>query len=141
MGVSNQLSITSYPYAHIYLHIWYMSHMEVFFMANQNVEVIDAMKAIIADGAIIGPNKLGIVEIDGDFPIIPKNVMAEFTTEDECQNHKQCENCHSGGYCNSVDYEDFTLSKVGGRSTITFVRWCGYQPGSVWSRWQRSYSE
>ena len=83
MGVSNQLSITSYPYTHIYLHIWYMSHMEVFFMANKNIEVINAMKAIIADGAIIGPNKLGIVEIDGDFPIIPKNVVVAFSTEDE----------------------------------------------------------
>ena len=140
MGVSNQLSITSYPYTHIYLHIWYMSHMEVFFMANKNTEVINAMKAIIADGAIIGPNKLGIVEIDGDFPIIPKNVVVEFTTEDECQ-HRQCENCHYGGYCNSVEYEYFTFSKVGGKSTITFVRCRGYQPGSVWSRWQRSYSE
>ena len=140
MGVSNQLSITSYPYTHIYLHIWYMSHMEVFFMANQNIEVIDAMKAIIADGAIIGPNKLGIVEIDGDFPIIPKNVVVEFTTEDECQ-HRQCENCHYGGYCNSMEYEYFTFSKVGGRSTMTFVRCRGYQPGSVWTRWQRSYNE
>lgn len=138
MGVSNQLSITSYPYTHIYLHIWYMSHMEVFFMANKNTEVINAMKAIIADGATIGPNKLGIVEIDGDFPIIPKNVMVEFTTEDECQ-HRQCENCHYGGYCNSVEYEYFTFSKVGGRSTITFVRCRGYQSGSVWTRWQRSY--
>ena len=114
--------------------------MEVFFMANKNTEVINAMKAIIADGAIIGPNKLGIVEIDGDFPIIPKNVVVEFTTEDECQ-HRQCENCHYGGYCNSVEYEYFTFSKVGGKSTITFVRCRGYQPGSVWSRWQRSYSE
>lgn len=140
MGVSNQLSITSYPYTHIYLHIWYMSHMEVFFMANKNTEVINAMKAIIADGAIIGPNKLGIVEIDGDFPIIPKNVVVEFTTEDECQ-HRQCENCHYGGYCNSVEYEYFTFSKVGGRSTMTFVRCRGYQPGSVWTRWQRSYNE
>lgn len=138
MGVSNQLSITSYPYAHIYLHIWYMSHMEVFFMANKNIEVINAMKTIIADGAIIGPNKLGIVEIDGDFPIIPKNVVVEFTTEDECQ-HRQCENCHYGGYCNSVEYEYFTFSKVGGRSTMTFVRCRGYQSGSVWTRWQRSY--
>lgn len=137
MGVSNQLSITSYPYTHIYLHIWYMSHMEVFFMANKNTEVINAMKAIIADGAIIGPNELGIVEIDGDFPIIPKNVVVEFTTEDECQ-HRQCENCHYGGYCNSVEYEYFTFSKVGGRSTMTFVRCRGYQSGSVWSRWQRS---
>ena len=118
-----------------------MSHMEVFFMANKNIEVINAMKAIIADGAIIGPNELGIVEIDGDFPIIPKNVMVEFTTEDECQNHKQCENCHYGGYCNSVEYEYFTFSKVGGKSTITFVRCRGYQPGSVWTRWQRSYNE
>ena len=140
MGVSNQLSITSYPYTHIYLHIWYMSHMEVFFMANKNIEVINAMKAIIADGAIIGPNKLGIVEIDGDFPIIPKNVVVEFTTEDECQ-HRQCENCHYGGFCNSVEYEYFTFSKVGGRSTMTFVRCRGYQPGSVWTRWQRSYNE
>ena len=140
MGVSNQLSITSYPYTHIYLHIWYMSHMEVFFMANKNTEVINAMKAIIADGAIIGPNELGIVEIDGDFPIIPKNIVVEFTTEDECQ-HRQCENCHYGGFCNSVEYEYFTFSKVGGRSTMTFVRCRGYQPGSVWSRWQRSYSE
>lgn len=140
MGVSNQLSITSYPYTHIYLHIWYMSHMEVFFMANKNTEVINAMKAIIADGATIGPNKLGIVEIDGDFPIIPKNVVVEFTTEDECQ-HRQCENCHYGGFCNSVEYEYFTFSKVGGRSTITFVRCRGYQPGSVWTRWQRSYNE
>ena len=140
MGVSNQLSITSYPYTHIYLHIWYMSHMEVFFMANKNTEVINAMKAIIADGATIGPNKLGIVEIDGDFPIIPKNVVVEFTTEDECQ-HRQCENCHYGGYCNSVEYEYFTFSKVGGRSTMTFVRCRGYQPGSVWTRWQRSYNE
>ena len=138
MGVSNQLSITSYPYTHIYLHIWYMSHMEVFFMANKNIEVINAMKTIIADGAIIGPNKLGIVEIDGDFPIIPKNVVVEFTTEDECQ-HRQCENCHYGGYCNSVEYEYFTFSKVGGRSTMTFVRCRGYQSGSVWTRWQRSY--
>ena len=40
-----------------------MSHMEVFFMANKNIEVINAMKAIIADGAIIGPNELGIVRI------------------------------------------------------------------------------
>lgn len=140
MGVSNQLSITSYPYTHIYLHIWYMSHMEVFFMANKNTEVINAMKAIIADGATIGPNKLGIVEIDGDFPIISKNVVVEFTTEDECQ-HRQCENCHYGGYCNSVEYEYFTFSKVGGRSTMTFVRCRGYQPGSVWTRWQRSYNE
>ena len=141
MGVSNQLSITSYPYTHIYLHIWYMSHMEVFFMANKNIEVINAMKAIIADGAIIGPNELGIVEIDGDFPIIPKNVVVAFSTEDECQNHRQCENCHYGGYCNSVEYEYFTFSKVGGRSTMTFVRCRGYQPGSVWTRWQRSYNE
>lgn len=141
MGVSNQLSITSYPYTHIYLHIWYMSHMEVFFMANKNIEVINAMKAIIADGAIIGPNELGIVEIDGDFPIIPKNVVVAFSTEDECQNHRQCENCHYGGFCNSVEYEYFTFSKVGGRSTMTFVRCRGYQPGSVWSRWQRSYNE
>ena len=141
MGVSNQLSITSYPYTHIYLHIWYMSHMEVFFMANKNIEVINAMKAIIADGAIIGPNKLGIVEIDGDFPIIPKNVVVAFSTEDECQNHRQCENCHYGGFCNSVEYEYFTFSKVGGRSTMTFVRCRGYQPGSVWTRWQRSYNE
>lgn len=141
MGVSNQLSITSYPYTHIYLHIWYMSHMEVFFMANKNIEVISAMKAIIADGAIIGPNELGIVEIDGDFPIIPKNVVVAFSTEDECQNHRQCENCHYGGFCNSVEYEYFTFSKVGGRSTMTFVRCRGYQPGSVWSRWQRNYSE
>ena len=140
MGVSNQLSITSYPYTHIYLHIWYMSHMEVFFMANKNTEVINAMKAIIADGATIGPNKLGIVEIDGDFPIIPKNVVVEFTTEDECQ-HRQCENCHYGGFCNSVEYEYFTFSKVGGKSAITFVRCRGYQPGSVWTRWQRSYNE
>ena len=140
MGVSNQLSITSYPYTHIYLHIWYMSHMEVFFMANKNTEVINAMKAIIADGATIGPNKLGIVEIDGDFPIIPKNVVVEFTTEDECQ-HRQCENCHYGGFCNSVEYEYFTFSKVGGRSTMTFVRCRGYQSGSVWTRWQRSYDE
>lgn len=140
MGVSNQLSITSYPYTHIYLHIWYMSHMEVFFMANKNTEVINAMKAIIADGAIIGPNELGIVEIDGDFPIIPKNVVVEFTTEDECQ-HRQCENCHYGGYCNSVEYEYFTFSKIGGKSTMTFVRCRGYQPGSVWTRWQRSYNE
>lgn len=140
MGVSNQLSITSYPYTHIYLHIWYMSHMEVFFMANKNIEVINAMKAIIADGAIIGPNKLGIVEIDGDFPIIPKNVVVAFSTEDECNNHRQCDNCHYGGYCNSVEYEYFTFSKVGGKSTITFVRWCGHQPGSVWTRWQR-YNE
>ena len=107
-------------------------------MANQNVEVINAIKEIIADGAIIGPNKLGIVEIDGDFPIIPKNVVVAFTTEDECQ-HRQCENCHYGGFCNSVEYEYFTFSKVGGRSTMTFVRCRGYQPGSVWSRWQRSY--
>ena len=141
MGVSNQLSITSYPYTHIYLHIWYMSHMEVFFMANKNIEVINAMKAIIADGAIIGPNKLGIVEIDGDFPIIPKNVVVAFSTEDECQNHRQCQNCHYGGFCNSVEYEYFTFSKVGGRSTMTFVRCRGYQPGSVWTRWQRSYNE
>ena len=141
MGVSNQLSITSYPYTHIYLHIWYMSHMEVFFMANKNIEVINAMKAIIADGAIIGPNELGIVEIDGDFPIIPKNVVVAFSTEDECQNHRQCENCHYGGFCNSVEYEYFTFSKVGGRSTMTFVRCRGYQPGSVWTRWQRSYNE
>lgn len=141
MGVSNQLSITSYPYTHIYLHIWYMSHMEVFFMANKNTEVINAMKAIIADGAIIGPNELGIVEIDGDFPIIPKNVVVAFSTEDECQNHRQCENCHYGGFCNSVEYEYFTFSKVGGRSTMTFVRCRGYQPGSVWTRWQRSYNE
>ena len=140
MGVSNQLSITSYPYTHIYLHIWYMSHMEVFFMANKNTEVINAMKAIIADGATIGPNKLGIVEIDGDFPIIPKNVVVEFTTEDECQ-HRQCENCHYGGCCNNVEYEYFTFSKVGGRSTMTFVRCRGYQSGSVWTRWQRSYDE
>ena len=141
MGVSNQLSITSYPYPHIYLHIWYMSHMEVFFMANKNAEVINAMKAIIADGAIIGPNELGIVEIDGDFPIIPKNIVVAFSTEDECQNHRQCENCHYGGFCNSVEYEYFTFSKVGGRSTMTFVRCRGYQPGSVWTRWQRSYNE
>ena len=141
MGVSNQLSITSYPYTHIYLHIWYMSHMEVFFMANKNIEVINAMKAIIADGAIIGPNELGIVEIDGDFPIIPKNIVVAFSTEDECSSHRQCENCHYGGYCNSVEYEYFTFSKVGGKSTITFVRCRGYQPGSVWSRWQRSYNE
>ena len=109
-------------------------------MANKNTEVINAMKAIIADGAIIGPNELGIVEIDGDFPIIPKNVVVEFTTEDECQ-HRQCENCHYGGYCNNVEYEYFTFSKIGGKSTITFVRWCGYQPGSVWTRWQRSYND
>ena len=141
MGVSNQLSITSYPYTHIYLHIWYMSHMEVFFMANKNIEVINAMKAIIADGAIIGPNELGIVEIDGDFPIIPKNIVVAFSTEDECDNHRECKNCHYGGYCNSVEYEYFTFSKVGGRSTMTFVRCRGYQPGSVWSRWQRSYDE
>ena len=112
--------------------------MEVFFMANKNIEVINAMKAIIADGAIIGPNELGIVEIDGDFPIIPKNVVVAFSTEDECQNHRQCENCHYGGFCNSVEYEYFTFSKVSGRSTMTFVRCRGYQPGSVWSRWQRS---
>lgn len=106
-------------------------------MANKNIEVINAMKAIIADGAIIGPNELGIVEIDGDFPIIPKNVVVAFSTEDECKNHRQCENCHYGGFCNSVEYEYFTFSKVGGRSTMTFVRCRGYQPGSVWTRWQR----
>lgn len=117
-----------------------MSHMEVFFMANKNTEVINAMKAIIADGAIIGPNELGIVEIDGDFPIIPKNVVVEFTTEDECQ-HRQCENCHYGGCCSNVEYEYFTFSKIGGKSTITFVRCRGYQLGSVWSKWQRSYNE
>lgn len=139
MGVSNQLSITSYPYTHIYLHIWYMSHMEVFFMANKNTEVINAMKAIIADGAIIGPNELGIVEIDGDFPIIPKNIVVTFSTKDECDNDGECESCHHGGCCNNVEYEYFTFSKVGGRNTITFVRWCGYQSGSVWTRWQRSY--
>ena len=110
-------------------------------MANKNTEVITAMKAIIADGAIIGPNELGIVEIDGDFPIIPKNIVVAFSTEDECSNHRQCENCHYGGYCNSVEYEYFTFSKVGGKSTITFVRCRGYQPGSVWTRWQRSYNE
>lgn len=118
-----------------------MSHMEVFFMANKNTEVINAMKAIIADGAIIGPNKLGIVEIDGDFPIIPKNIVVTFSTEDECENDGECESCHHSGCCNNVEYEYFTFSKVGGRSTITFVKWCGCQPGSVWTRWHRSYSE
>lgn len=110
-------------------------------MANKNIEVINAIKEIIADGAIIGPNELGIVEIDGDFPIIPKNIVFAFSTKDECENDGECENCHYGGYCNSVEYEYFTFSKVGGRSTMTFVRCRGYQSGSVWTRWQRSYSE
>lgn len=110
-------------------------------MANQNIEVIDAMEEIIADGAIIGSNQLGIVEVDGDFPIIPKNIIVAFSTEDECKNHGQCDNCHHNGCCNNVESEYFTFSKIGGRSTITFVRWCGYQPGSVWTRWQRSYND
>lgn len=95
---------------------------------------------IVSDGCIIGENPLGIVEVDGDFPIVPKNLMVSFDTYDECKNNEDCDNCPYGGTCNNVEYEFATISKIGGKQTVEFVRWIGHQPGSVYNRWQRCYN-
>ena len=96
---------------------------------------------VVADGGIIGKNNLGIEEIDGDFPIVPKNLIVSINVIEECENNEDCLNCHHGGCCNNCTIEEATISRIGGKDTITFVRWCGYQIGSVWTRWHRSYNE
>lgn len=103
------------------------------------MEVKEFINEVIADGAIIGDNVLGIVEHEGT-PIVPKNLMVSFDYHDECRNNEDCDDCPYGGCCNNVEYEFATISKIGGKQTVEFVRWIGHQPGSVYTRWQRCYN-
>ena len=103
-------------------------------------EVKEFLIEVVADGCIIGSNPLGIVEVDGDFPIVPKNLMVSFDTYDECVKNEECSKCEYGGTCHNVLFEIATVSKIGGRQSITFVRWIEHQIGAVYTKWQRNYN-
>ena len=106
-------------------------------MAN---EVKAFLNDVVADGCIIGDNTLGIVEQEGDFPIVPKNLMVSFEIIEECEH---CAQCSILGDCvhNLCTYEVARVSKVGGKKHITFTRWCERKVGSLWTKWVRDYGD
>ena len=113
--------------------------MSVFYTTTAKQFIYD----VVADGCIIGDNPLGIVERNGDYPIVPKNLMVSFDHIDTCENENEfeCQSCKYGGCCNNIEIEIATVSKIGGKQEITFECSRGYQTGSVWTKWVRTYYE
>lgn len=101
---------------------------------NETKEFIEELRS---SGTYIRGEKLGISEIDDDKVIVPKNLIIAFDGWEECAHPEDCNNCEFGGCCNLASFEKATISKIGGRTSISFIRWCGYQTGSVWTKWQR----
>lgn len=104
------------------------------------IDTMEMVKEIMMDECNLEGNTLGIVKRENGEIIIPKNIMVSFDTHDECIKN-ECDNCELGGCCNCLEYEFLTLSKIGGKSCMKFVRWVGKQKGSIWTNWERSWSE
>lgn len=99
-------------------------------------EVKNFIEELRASGSYIRGEELGINEIDDEKVIVPKNLIITFDGWSECPT-QECNKCELGGCCNLVDYEEATISRIGGKEKIVFARWCGYQVGSIWTKWQR----
>lgn len=116
--------------------------LEVFYMSvSYPTTVKQFICDVVADGCIIGDNPLGIVERNGDFPIVPKNLVVSFDHIDTCENGFECQSCKYGGCCNNIEIEIATVSKIGGKQKIRFQSFRGYQIGSIWTKWVRTYYE
>lgn len=102
-----------------------------------NIEVKEFLEEVRASGAYINGEKLGIIENDNEI-IVPKNLVLTFNGWSECAHPENCNECDCDfGLCDLADYEEATISKIGGKKRIKFIRWCGYQIGDIWTRWHR----
>lgn len=101
-------------------------------------EVKEFIEELRASGVYIRGEEVGIIgDIDDEKTIVPKNLVITFDGWNECAHPENCDECEFGGCCNLADYEEATISRIGGKTEISFIRWCGYQIGSVWTKWQR----
>ena len=100
-------------------------------------EVKEFIEELRASGVYIRGEELGISEIDNDKVIVPKNLTITFNGWEECTHPEKCDECEFGGCCNLASFEEATISKIGGKTSISFVHWCGYQIGDIWTKWQR----
>ena len=108
-------------------------------MANNETQAF--FDEVVADGCIIGDNSLGVIEVDGGAPIVPKNLMVSFEVTEECTSRgKDCSNCGFGGCCNLTTDEVAIVTKIGGKTKMVFERHREYQIGSIFSKWQRMYN-
>lgn len=101
------------------------------------MEIKEFIEELRTSGVYIRGEKLGISEIEDEKIIVPKDLMISFGGWSECAHPQACNECELEGCCNLADFEKATISKIGGKTSISFVRWCGYQTGSVWTKWQR----
>ena len=103
------------------------------------MEVKEFVEELKSNGSYIDGQKVGIIgDIDDEEIIVPKNLVLTFDGWEECSHPREgCDQCEFGGCCNLTSVEEVTISKMGSRKGISFQRWCGYQIGSVWTKWQR----
>lgn len=100
-------------------------------------EVKEFIEELRTSGVYIRGEEVGIIgDIDDKKIIVPKNLTITFNGWSECISGN-CNECEFDGCCNLADYEEATISRIGGKKSISFIRWCGYQIGSVWTKWQR----
>lgn len=108
-------------------------------MANNETKAF--FDEVVADGCIIGENSLGVVERDGDSPIVPRNLMVSFDGWDDCTTKGEgCATCEFGGCCNLTETVIATVTRIGGKEKMVFEMHRGYQIGDIWSRWTRCYN-